>query len=203
MPKEVLCPICGATYNLSDEQVGKKVRCKKCEHAFTAGGEQKRRPEDDEDEDDDRDRDRDRDRGRTKTKAKKKRGRDDDEEEAKPKKTKSLEEQAKPKGQKEPGLPVTSFVIGGVILGIIVLCCGGIGLVWLVTPSSKPKNNPPPNNQKKKGEVPDPAARPAVARLPDIEASRRRAGAAAALADLAWERRGVSTDTQARRASEG
>ena len=38
MPQEVLCPICGTTYNLADSQLGRKVRCKKCEHSFTAGG---------------------------------------------------------------------------------------------------------------------------------------------------------------------
>jgi predicted Zn finger-like uncharacterized protein len=38
MPIEALCPTCGAVFNLKDEYAGKKVRCKKCEHAFTVGG---------------------------------------------------------------------------------------------------------------------------------------------------------------------
>src|SRR5262245_58687660 len=97
MPKEILCPICGAAYNLAEEQLGKKVRCRKCEHAFTAGGEQRRR-EDDDDEDDDRES------RRRRSKVKKGRARDEEEYEERPKKTKSLEEQAKPAGQRDPGL---------------------------------------------------------------------------------------------------
>ena len=148
MAKEVLCPICGATYNLAEAQLGKKVRCKKCEHAFTAGGEPTRRREDDDDDEDDDDRIRDR---RGKSRAKKGRDRDD-EEEAKPKKTKTVEEQAKPRGQEEPGLPVSSFVIMGIVVGVLVLCCGGGGLMYWIWPSSRPvqqnapQNNPPPNN---------------------------------------------------------
>jgi predicted Zn finger-like uncharacterized protein len=41
MAVEALCPTCGAVFNLKDEYVGKKVRCKKCEHVFTVGGETK------------------------------------------------------------------------------------------------------------------------------------------------------------------
>jgi predicted Zn finger-like uncharacterized protein len=178
MPKEVLCPICGAAYNLADEQIGKKVRCKKCEHAFTAGDKPKRREEDDDEDDDEQ--------PRRKTKAKK--GRDKDEEEEKPKKTKSLEEQAKPKGQREPGLPVSSFVIMGVVVAFIVLVCGGCGLLWLVWPSNKPNpqaphpNPNPPKQPGKRGEAPH--VRPAVAWLEDAAGDRRRAGAAAHFADM-------------------
>jgi predicted Zn finger-like uncharacterized protein len=171
MPKEVLCPICGAAYNLADDQVGKKVRCKKCEHAFTAGGEPKRRDEDDEDEDD-----------KPRRKAKAKKGKDRDDEHDRPKKTKSIEEQAKPRGQREPGMPVSSFVIMGVVVGILVLCCGGGTIAWLAWPSTPPRPNPNPNPPRKRGEVPKP--RPLVAWLHDAEASRRRAGAAAHFADL-------------------
>ncbi len=169
MAKEVLCPICGAAYNLADEQLGKKVRCKKCEHAFTAGGESKRRDDDEEDEEE-----------APRRKSKAKRGRDRDDEEDKPKKTKSIEEQAKPRGQREPGLPVSSFVIMAVVIGVIVLCCGGGGLIWLAWPSAKP--NPAPRPIPRRGEVP--AVRPALAWLHDAEGSRRRAGAVAHLADL-------------------
>jgi predicted Zn finger-like uncharacterized protein len=177
MPKEVLCPICGAAYNLADEQIGKKVRCKKCEHAFTAGGEPKHRHDEVDEEEEER--------PRPKSKSKARRGRDRDEEEEQPKKTKSLEEQAKPKGQKEPGLPVSSFVIMGVVVAVLVLCCGGGGLFfWLVSRGANPppRPNPPPNRGGKRGEIP--AVRPAVAWLSDAGAARREAGAAAGIADL-------------------
>jgi predicted Zn finger-like uncharacterized protein len=144
MPKEVLCPICGEAYNLADEQVGKKVRCRKCEHAFTAGGEPRRRVNDDEEDDA-------RDTRRGKSRARKGRGRDDEDEgDRRSKKTKSIEEQAKPAGQREPGLPISSFVIMGVIVGFLVLCCGGIGLFWFLGSSFDQKqrpNNPPGKNQ--------------------------------------------------------
>jgi predicted Zn finger-like uncharacterized protein len=151
MPKEVLCPICGAAYNLADEQLGKKVRCKKCEHAFTAGGEPNHR--DDEEEEEERPR-------KSKSKARKGRDRDEEEEEEKkPKKTKSLEEQAKPKGQREPGLPVSSFVIMGVVIAVLVLCCGSGGLfAWLISSA----NSKPPNKPGKRADVQD--VRPVVAR---------------------------------------
>ncbi|HZT82476.1 MAG TPA: zinc-ribbon domain-containing protein [Gemmataceae bacterium] len=146
MPKEVLCPICGASYNLADEQLGKKVRCKKCEHAFTAGGEPRRREDDDEEDDDGI-----QDAPRGKSKAKKGgRGRDEEYDD-RPKKTKSVEEQAKPAGQRDPGLPVSSFVIMGIVVGVLVLCCGGGGLVYWAMPKNPPAgapvrpNNPPPN----------------------------------------------------------
>lgn len=41
MAVEALCPICGAVFNLRDDMQGKKVRCTKCEHVFTVGGEAK------------------------------------------------------------------------------------------------------------------------------------------------------------------
>jgi predicted Zn finger-like uncharacterized protein len=177
MPKEVLCPICGAAYNLADEQIGKKVRCKKCEHAFTAGDKPKRRDDDDDDEP-----------RRSKSKAKKgrDRDRDEEEEEAKPRKTKSIEEQAKPKGQREPGLPVSSFVIMGIVVAVLVVCCGGGGLFWFLA-NSKPNVQPPPprpnpNPPKKRGERP--AKRPPVVWLNDITGARRGAGCAAQFADL-------------------
>jgi predicted Zn finger-like uncharacterized protein len=139
MAKEVLCPICGEAYNLADEQLGKKVRCRKCEHAFTAGGEQRRRlDEDDEDEV-----------PRRKSRSRKGRASDDDYDD-RPRKTKSLEEQAKPRGQDEPKLPVSSFVIAAVVLGVLFVGCAGLGLAWLVWPSPRPNqpvNNPPPANQ--------------------------------------------------------
>ena len=46
MPAEVLCPICGATYNLGEGQLGKRVRCQKCEHLFVAGGKAREREDD-------------------------------------------------------------------------------------------------------------------------------------------------------------
>jgi predicted Zn finger-like uncharacterized protein len=149
MAKEVLCPICGATYNLADEQLGKKVRCKKCEHPFTAGGEPKRREDDDyDDEDDGGIQDAPRGRARAKSGARSERGRDRgrDRDDDRPKKTKSLEEQAKPRGESQPGLPVSSFVIMGVVLGVLFLCCGGAGLVYWMWPrhnAPAPKPAPP------------------------------------------------------------
>ena len=140
MAKEVLCPICGATYNLADEQIGRKVRCKKCEHAFTAGGEAKRRVDEDDDEDD-------RPRSRSRSKARKTRERD--EADVKPKKTKPIEEQAKPRTPKEPGIPVSSFIILGVVLGVLFLCCGGGTLVWWAFSQRTTKQNPP-----RRGELP-------------------------------------------------
>jgi predicted Zn finger-like uncharacterized protein len=175
MAKEILCPICGATYNLADEQLGKKVRCKKCEHAFTAGGEPKRRRDDDEEDDDEGVQDA----PRGRSKAKKGRDRGDDYED-KPKKTKSLEEQAKPRGQEGPGFPVASVVITAVAVGVILLCCGGVGAVWWAARSVPPQQpqpgrpnpqpqpgrpNPPP---RLRGELPaPPAGPPAVASLQD------------------------------------
>jgi predicted Zn finger-like uncharacterized protein len=47
MAVEALCPTCGAVFNLSDDYVGKKVRCKKCEHIFTVA-DGRGRPRDDE-----------------------------------------------------------------------------------------------------------------------------------------------------------
>jgi predicted Zn finger-like uncharacterized protein len=44
---EALCPTCGAVFNLKSDYLGKKVRCKKCEHVFTVGGEAKPRSDDD------------------------------------------------------------------------------------------------------------------------------------------------------------
>ncbi len=171
MPQEVLCPICGAAYNLADEQIGKKVRCKKCEHAFTAGDKPRRRDDDDDDDDDDRPR------GRSKSRRRR------DEEEDRPKKTKSIEEQAKPKGQREPGLPVSSFVIMGVVVAVLVLCCGGGGTFWWIASSSHPRPNPqpPPNRGGRRGEVP--ALRRPVAWLNDVAGARGRAGWATQFAD--------------------
>jgi len=48
MVVEVLCPICGAVFNLKPDYLGKKVRCKKCEHAFTVGGDKARESREDE-----------------------------------------------------------------------------------------------------------------------------------------------------------
>jgi predicted Zn finger-like uncharacterized protein len=182
MAKEVLCPICGATYNLADEQLGKKVRCKKCEHAFTAGGEKKRRDNDYDDEDDDGGiQDAPRGKTKSKSKARKDRGRDrDDDEDRRPKKTKSVEEQAKPRGERDPGLPVSSFVIMGVVLGILFLCCGGAGLIYWMWPQSKPANQPnqqpnnPPNRPGRRADanppadVPPPGFPPPPPNLPQL-----------------------------------
>jgi predicted Zn finger-like uncharacterized protein len=136
MAKEVLCPICGATYNLAEAQLGKKVRCKKCEHAFTAGGEPRRREEDDDEgagiqtEP----------RGRPRPRARKDRDRDDD----RPRKTRSAEEQARPRSREGSGQPMTAIVITCVALGVLVLCCGGgLGAYYLLPFSQTPQPPPP------------------------------------------------------------
>src|SRR5712692_1595742 len=36
MAIQIVCPNCRTTYNVAEEQTGKKVRCKKCEAVFTA-----------------------------------------------------------------------------------------------------------------------------------------------------------------------
>jgi predicted Zn finger-like uncharacterized protein len=167
MAQEVLCPICGATYNLADEQMGKKVRCKKCEHAFTAGGDKKRREDDDYDDDDDGIQDAPRGRVKAKSRGRTDRGRDRDDDDDRPRKTRSVEEQAKPRGEREPGLPVSSFVIMGVVVGVLFLCCGGAGLIWWVWPSPRqnaPNNQPnrpnnPQNNQPNRPNNPPPGRR--------------------------------------------
>jgi predicted Zn finger-like uncharacterized protein len=133
MAKEILCPICGATYNLAEEQLGKKVRCKKCEHAFTAGGEPRRRAEDDDD-----DRIRTEPGGRSRSRARRDRDRDD-----RPRRTRSVEEQAKPRSEQEPGLPLTSIILTCVALGVLVLCCGGgAGVYFLMRSSPDQAPNP-------------------------------------------------------------
>src|SRR5262249_58619015 len=38
MSIQMACPGCGASYTLSDELRGKKVRCKKCEEIFAVNG---------------------------------------------------------------------------------------------------------------------------------------------------------------------
>jgi predicted Zn finger-like uncharacterized protein len=45
MPIQAQCPDCDASYNLADDQEGKKVRCKKCQTAFTVGDSKPRREE--------------------------------------------------------------------------------------------------------------------------------------------------------------
>jgi predicted Zn finger-like uncharacterized protein len=99
MAIEALCPTCGAVFNLKDEYQGKKVRCKKCEHVFTVGGEAKAEARDDEgvqakasaapakksarDDDDDEER------SSRKVRAAGKRGRDDDDDDERPRKSSS------------------------------------------------------------------------------------------------------------------
>jgi predicted Zn finger-like uncharacterized protein len=135
MPKEILCPICGASYNLADAQLGRKVRCKKCEHTFTAGGDHQD-PDDEEDEELPRAK-----------KGKKGRDRDEDDDDDRPKKRKSLAEQVKQREQEAPGMPISSFVIMGIVAAVILICGGGVGLYFLIhkdnTPTTKQQGNPP------------------------------------------------------------
>jgi predicted Zn finger-like uncharacterized protein len=121
MATEILCPICGATYNLSEAQLGKKVRCKKCEHAFVAGGKPRAKDKDGEDEgiQDER--------RRVPPKARRDRGRDGEEEA--PRRTPGLDKQARRRVD-EPRLPMTTFLIAGVGVALLLLLCGGGG--WVV-----------------------------------------------------------------------
>jgi predicted Zn finger-like uncharacterized protein len=47
MSVEALCPTCGAVFALKEDYLGKKVRCRKCEHVFTVGGEKAKERDDD------------------------------------------------------------------------------------------------------------------------------------------------------------
>lgn len=132
MAKEILCPICGATYNLADDQIGKKVRCRKCEHPFVAGGRSKERSRDDDDDDAIQDRPR----GRLA-----RRPVEDDDRPAK--KTPKLEAQAKPRSD-EPQFPVKTFVIaGGILIGFVLLCGGGGVGLYLLWPQGDSRPNAP------------------------------------------------------------
>jgi predicted Zn finger-like uncharacterized protein len=135
MAREILCPICGATHNLAEEQLGKRVRCKKCEHAFTPGSEPRRRHYDDDEDDDFREAPRGRGRNH------KRRDRDEEEDD-RPRKTRALEEQARPRTEPEPGMPWSSFVILGLIVGVLLLCCGGAGLFYALLPKGAAPNKP-------------------------------------------------------------
>ncbi len=115
MAKEILCPICGAAYNLGEDQLGKKVRCKKCEHPFTAGGKEHENKHDPDDEDDDR---------VTADSKGGKKGKKSKEDKPIPK-TKSLEEQARKKTAPPPKTPLTSIVLGSIGVVVLLGCCGG------------------------------------------------------------------------------
>ena len=119
MPQEILCPICGASYNLADAQLGRKVRCKKCEHTFRAGGDQSR-DKDDDDED---------------TRPRKA-------------KSLSEQVKPRGAGRGDgSGLPVSSFVIMAIVAAVLLICGGGLGLYFLVggkdKPTTKQQSNPP------------------------------------------------------------
>jgi predicted Zn finger-like uncharacterized protein len=162
MPISTTCPHCKAIFRLPEDLAGKKVRCQKCKELFVvpradtaslAHGESvakepapdegaslpaesekptavkraappkvhavKEKVDDDlDDDDDDRDRRRDRDRDRD---------RDEDDDDGR-------ERRKKKKKPAKSGSPVLMIVM--IILGIgflSVLCCGGIGIVWIVT----------------------------------------------------------------------
>jgi predicted Zn finger-like uncharacterized protein len=159
MAVESLCPICGATYNLADDMHGKKVKCKKCEHNFTVGGEaaaRKRREEEEEAEE------------HVTTKAGKGKGKKDDDDDRGRKNRryhdeekdkadgKKLSEQVQRKGtteskEKAKTTPIKSIVIGGICLVILLGCCGGGSFgIWYVKKKSNEVvdavNHPPQNN---------------------------------------------------------
>jgi predicted Zn finger-like uncharacterized protein len=115
MPLEVLCPICGATYNLRDEMKGKTVRCKKCEHPFKAGA-----PAADKGHDED---EAIQPEGRP-VKVAGKRARD---EEDRPRKTRPPAEQARRRGRGNQGVPTSTLLIAGGAALALLLVCGGVG----------------------------------------------------------------------------
>jgi predicted Zn finger-like uncharacterized protein len=175
MAVEALCPICGAVFNLKDDMKGKKVRCTKCEHPFTVGGEarakdreekdsiqprasapKKKSARGDDDEDDrlrrkspsrrDDDEDEDDDRPRGK---KSKRVYHDDEDDDVERKSRKLKDQVQRKGsgKKDSGLPVTTFVIAGAALvGLLVLCGGGGVIIYALTNGTPDAANQAQNN---------------------------------------------------------
>jgi predicted Zn finger-like uncharacterized protein len=185
MPKEILCPICGATYNLGEDQLGKKVRCKKCEHPFTAGGKEHEKKNDPDEDDDDR--------VTTGAKGGKKgkKGRD----EPAPK-TKSLEEQARKKTAPPPKTPVTSIVLGSIGFVVLVGCCGGGGWACYKIKQSwnraaaNAQNNPPHQNPWVNPN-PGPIGNPGVPQKP-APANLDEALAALHDADIARRREGTN-----------
>jgi predicted Zn finger-like uncharacterized protein len=143
MATEVLCPICGATYNIAEDQLGKKLRCKKCEHAFFAGRKERSSADDEEDQEE----------GiqteprRRPPRAARRGDRSEDKDDGGKKKTPSVEEQAKARIE-EPGMPVMTFVLAGVGVAVVLLCCGGGGLFWYRMSQS---NNAVANNPNNPG----------------------------------------------------
>jgi predicted Zn finger-like uncharacterized protein len=129
MAIDVLCPICGASYSLPDAQRGKRVRCKKCEHPFTAQGDQKPRETGADDDDGFQDAPR----GKPKATAPDRRGRDRDDD--RPRKTRPAEAQARRRSAREPGVPVGAVLILGVVGVVLILCGGGAALLYHLWPA--------------------------------------------------------------------
>jgi len=147
---EALCPTCGAVFNLKEDFLGKKVRCKKCEHVFTVGGEAraKERAESQsvqarggaapkrsarDDDDDDRP-------SRKKSRA----GRDDDDDDDRSgsKRNKRVyhddddddDFDRKPVRKKSGGgVGMTLAIVGGVVLVLLLLCGGGVWGIYRFT----------------------------------------------------------------------
>jgi predicted Zn finger-like uncharacterized protein len=151
MAIRISCPSCDASLSFDDEKRGKKVRCKKCEEAFTlsaSNGKVKAGAgrADDDDEDDDED-------DRTAKKKKK-----------------------KPVAKKGNGM---LLIVGGAAAGLLLLVAGAAGLgAWLYfgknTPTETPiavKRETPaiPEPEKKKEPEPEKTKEPEKKKEPEPE----------------------------------
>jgi predicted Zn finger-like uncharacterized protein len=124
MPIQTNCPQCDASYNLADDQDGKKVRCKKCQTIFNVGGAKPRRAERSTAPQAERPMRS----GAAKTVPAPRRRRDRDEEED------DYEEERRPRRRgKEPvkSGPPMALILGGSAAAAVLLVGGVIGLiVW-------------------------------------------------------------------------
>jgi predicted Zn finger-like uncharacterized protein len=162
MAVEALCPTCGAVFSLKEEYLGKKVRCKKCEHVFTVAGDKANdraaddgvragtaaappmRSARDEDDDDDRrprksavkrgrDDDDDDDNGRAGRKKRKRLYHDDDEDDDK---------RSRRKAAKGGGSGKILAIIGAIVVVLVLVCSGTIyGIYRLVENSANELND--------------------------------------------------------------
>src|SRR5258708_7715484 len=120
MPIQAQCPDCDASYNLADDQEGKKVRCRKCQTTFTVGGSKPRRAERFEKAAPTRPA-----RGTTAKSApepRRRRDRDDEEDDYEERRPRRREKEAKKSG------PPMAFIIGGSVAASVLLVGGVIGL---------------------------------------------------------------------------
>jgi predicted Zn finger-like uncharacterized protein len=136
MPINMLCPVCGAPYELDDSQVGKTVRCRKCEETFTVKAQRDRKKYDYEDNDRraeraprvSRVRDEEDDRPR------RRRARDEDEDE-RPRRRRSREDddeddRRRRRARKSSGAGTVLIVLGSIAAVLLVVCGGGAAFLY-------------------------------------------------------------------------